>query len=72
MDLVHNVSAPVEVSDTSEKLTSVNRRYLPFCAYGNVFDVNNVHKSVVFLRDSGSLQSLVCKQLVQCRVCEAI
>ena len=62
--LVNKLSAPVDVHGFGSDIT-VDKRYMPFCVNGGVFDENEAKRSVVFLRDSGSLQSLVSKECVR-------
>ena len=56
---------PKPVCLCDNRLSEVEERYAPYCATATLFTDEGVRKPVVFLRDSGAMQSLISKEYLQ-------
>ena len=62
MQLEHQ---PKPVCLCVDRLSEVEEQYAPYCATATLFTDEGVRKPVVFLRDSGAMQSLISKEYLQ-------
>lgn len=61
----HTRNREVSLVQTTPGITGeIAKEFLPYCSQATIHDVNGVSKSVVCLRDTGSMQSLVTRQLL--------
>jgi len=56
---------PKPVCFCNDRLSEVEERYAPYCATATLLTDEGVRKPVVFLRDSGAMQSLISKEYLQ-------
>jgi transposase InsO family protein len=56
---------PKPVCLCNDRVSEVEERYAPYCATATLVTDEGVRKPVVFLRDSGAMQSLISKEYLQ-------
>src|SRR6218665_1058332 len=64
LDAVHSVGLVTTNQNLScrSRLSKVHDSYTPYCATAACYTINGERRDIVYLRDSGSLQTLASKQ----------